>query len=78
MNNKPTIETWLSDVYYDKESQYIYSGASDPASQPIGVIRGWSQIKAIFELQEAIEFQDSVGQFIVEAIREKLERLKEK
>jgi hypothetical protein len=39
-------------------------------------IRGWGAIQHLFEnREEAAEFQDELGKFIAEAIREKIERL---
>lgn len=80
MSNKPTIETWLSDVYYDEWGTHIWNRVDkEGGSQLIADIRGWGRLQNEFKTEEeAIEFQDSVGQFIVEAIREKIERLKEK
>ena len=40
-------------------------------------VRGWGRIQNEFNTEEeAAIFQDNVGRFIVEAIREKIERLK--
>jgi hypothetical protein len=42
-------------------------------------IRGWGAIQHLFEnSEEAAEFQDELGNFIAEAINEKIEKLKQK
>ena len=54
----------------------IYNKEPDGSSQVIAEIRGWGAIQHLFKTkEEAEQFQDEVGKFIVEAIREKIERL---
>jgi len=75
-----TLEEWLGDVQYDESSISIWNRASstrfgEKVQQPVCDVRGWSLIRmAIPDETEAINFQDGVGQFIAEAIREKIER----
>lgn len=70
-----TIQQWLKDVYYDEYGQYLWSKQSD-GNQMIGEIRGWGRLQNEFQTEEeAAQFQDEVGKFIVEAIREKIEKL---
>lgn len=78
--NNMTIEKWLSDVYYDKWGQMIFNKIeADGASELIADIRGWGSLQYKFETDdEAAKFQNEVGMFITEAIREKIERLKNK
>lgn len=73
-----TIEKWLSDLHYDKFSQTIWNKSGDDGdAQMVADIRGWGFIQYRFEtVDEAEKFQDEVGEFIVQAIREKIERLK--
>lgn len=73
-----TIEQWLSDVYYDKWGTFIWNREDeDGGSQLVGEVRGWGRLQKEFKTEdEAAKFQDEVGEFIVEAIREKIERLK--
>jgi hypothetical protein len=75
-----TIEKWLSDLHYDKFSQTIWNkSGNDGDSQMVADIRGWGFLEYKFEtVDEAAKFQDEVGEFIAEAIREKIERLKNK
>lgn len=71
-----TIEKWLKDVYYDKFGQYLWSKQdADGGSQMIADIRGWGALQHEFKTEEkAGNFQDEVGEFIAQAIREKVER----
>lgn len=73
------IEKWLSDVYYDEWGTHIWNReTSDGGSQLVADIRGWGRIQNEYKTyEEASKFQDEVGRFIVEAIREKIERLKQ-
>lgn len=73
-----TIEKWLSDVYYDEYGTNIWNKEQDGGNQLIAEviqIRGWGRLQNEFSTQEeSCKFQDEVGQFIVQAIREKIER----
>ena len=73
-----TIEQWLSDVYYDEWGTHIWNKEdADGGSQLVADVRGWGRLKNEFKTEdEAAKFQDEVGEFIAEAIREKIERLK--
>jgi hypothetical protein len=69
------IEQWLSNVYYDTFGTCIWNREKDGGNQMIADIRGWGAIQNIFSTnEEAEQFQDEVGEFIVQAIREKIER----
>ena len=72
-----TIEKWLSDVYYDDcGGTQIWNKEKDGGSQLVAEVRGWGAIQQLFGThKECIEFQNSVGEFIVEAIKEKLQPL---
>lgn len=85
-----TIKEWLSNVYYDEFGTHIWNEEKDGGSQLVVDVRGWGRIQNEFELpkekgesdidhkrrmtQAAAKFQDSVGNFIVEAIKEKIQR----
>jgi hypothetical protein len=70
-----TIEKWLKNVYYDKFGQYFFSKQDLGGSQMIGEVRGWGALQYEFKTEEEAEnFQDEVGEFIAQAIREKVER----
>ena len=73
-----TVEKWLSDVYYDEWGTHIWNKVdADGGSQLIADVRGWGAIQNLFKTpEEAEKFQDEVGEFITQAIREKLEKLK--
>ena len=73
-----TVEKWLSDVYYDEFGQYLWNRVTkEGGSQMIGEVRGWGALQQEFAtIEEAAQFQDEVGKFIAEAIKEKIERLK--
>ena len=73
-----TIEKWLSNVYYDEYGTHIWNKYEEGDIQKVADIRGWGTIQNLFKTQkEAEEFQDEVGKFIVEAIREKIANKKE-
>ena len=70
-----TIQEWLKDVRYDEYGQYLWSKRGEGGNQMIGEVRGWGALQHEFETEnEAEEFQDMVGNFIAEAINEKVKR----
>ena len=72
-----TIEKWLSDVYQDSlvGGNKIWNKEQDGGSQLVAELRGWGALLKEFEtMTEAEQFQDKVGEFIVQAIKEKIER----
>jgi hypothetical protein len=71
-----TIEKWLSNVHYDIDGgTYIWSKDKNGELQMVASVRGWGALRHEFEIQEeAGKFQDEVGEFIAQAIREKVER----
>jgi len=75
------VKSFIGDVVvYDKEGGYFW-GKSKNDSQMIAQVRGWGAIQNIFTHateEEAGAFQDSLGEFIAEAINEKLTPPKEK
>ena len=69
------IEKWLSDVYYDEYTHIWNKEDKDGGSQLVANIRGWGRLLNEFDTkEEAGKFQDEVGRFIVEAIKEKIAR----
>ena len=74
-----TIEQWLSNVYYDDcGGTKIWNKEKDGGSQLVAEVRGWGALQHEFKTEEeAARFQDEVGKFIVEAIREKIQSLKQ-
>lgn len=70
-----TIKKWLSNVKYDEYGTYIWNVEEDGGSEMVAQVRGWGSLQYEFKTQEeAKKFQDEVGEFIVQAIREKVER----
>jgi hypothetical protein len=71
--NNMTIEKWLSDVYYDEYGTHIWNKEQDGGNQLVSDIRGWGRLQNEFSTQEEAEkFQNKVGEFIVQAIKEKI------
>ena len=72
-----TIEKCLSDVYYDEYGTHSWNKEnSDGDSQIVADVRGWGRIQnELPDYDSACKFQDEVGKFIVEAIREKIARI---
>jgi hypothetical protein len=71
-----TIEKWLSNVKYDVDGgTYIWNEDEKGELQMIASVRGWGALQHEFKTEEEAEnFQDEVGEFIAQAIREKVER----
>ena len=71
-----TIEKWLANVYYDEYGTHIWNKEdADGGSQLVAEIRGWGRLQNEFPtLKESEKFQNEVGEFIVQAIREKIAR----
>ena len=81
MENKNQIKGWFKDgVKYDKDGAIIWTIEKSEKCDylhRIADIRGWGEIQNLFKLDmnKAAEFQDAVGEFIVDAINEKLKSL---
>ena len=71
-----TIQKWLSDVYYDEYGTHIWNKEDkDGGSQLVADIRGWGRLLNEFDIkEEAEQFQDEIGRFITDAIKEKIAR----
>lgn len=67
-------------VTYDKVGQYFWISTQNDGLQMLAELRGWGSIQNIFKegkninFDKASEFQDRIGQFIADAINEKLQR----
>src|SRR3990167_4447415 len=68
-------------VQYDRDGQYFWGVKNKDNLQMIAELRGWGAIQNLFKLpkgrvdfSEAAAFQDEVGEWIAEAINEKLKR----
>jgi len=75
-NLAKSLQFWLSNVFYDENGVQILNKDADGKIQLIADIRGWGRLQNEFEnISEAADFQNEVGRFITEAIREKMETL---
>ena len=61
---------------YFKDGTQIFGENEKGELQMILDVRGWGAIQNLFEgnLQKAIDFQDKLGRWLVDAINEKMER----
>ena len=66
---------------YDERGQTIWGVSKEGLYQKIGDVRGWGAIRKIFltpdgsiDEEKAMNFQDELGKWIVDAINEKLQR----
>lgn len=75
-----TIQKFLGKkIKYDREGQKIWAVDKKDGHQMIADIRGWGAIQNLFkktggeiDMEKAEAFQDELGQFIADAIQEKL------
>jgi hypothetical protein len=66
------IKQWLGDnIIYDAHGQMIFAVREDGHHQIIADVRGWGAIQNLFpgDPSKAMEFQDALGKFIAEAIK---------
>jgi hypothetical protein len=69
----PTIEKFIGTAKFDNMGQYIWGVDKQGGMQMVAQVRGWGAIQNLFKDQkEAAKFQDDLGQFIADAINEKL------
>lgn len=69
------IKQWLGDnIIYDACGQMIFAVRENGHQEIIADIRGWGAIQNLFpdDYEKAAEFQDALGEFIAEAIKEKV------
>jgi hypothetical protein len=76
------IKEFLGEVIYDPSGQMLFAKQTKDGLQLIGnvndlpeivSVRGWGAIQHLFKTEkEAIEFQDKLGQFMADAINEKI------
>jgi hypothetical protein len=83
MDNNKIVKFFGVKVIYDKMGQYIWGVEANGNHQKIADLRGWGAIQNLFkdkkgavDFPQAEKFQDDLGQWIVDAINEKLEREK--
>jgi hypothetical protein len=71
------ITKWLSNVKYQSEGQILVNDNPELGVVKIAEIRGWSFLSSLMGAEDAASFQDAVGNFIAEAIQDKIIYLKE-
>ncbi len=60
-------------VKYDQMGQMIFATDEKKGDQLILNVRGWGSIQNLFKTQEeAVQFQDEFGEWIADAINQKL------
>lgn len=67
-----TVQEYLKDVEYNQEGGFIAVERDGYGTQNIADIRGYGYLDKVLKLPNMSEFQDKVGEFIVQAIREKI------
>lgn len=79
---QPTIKDFIQGkVTYDNEGQYFWAEQKNGGVQMLGELRGWGHIQNMFvlkgkyDLELAGKFQDELGQFVADAINEKINRM---
>lgn len=70
-------------AFYDRGALMIFGVRADGGTQLLADVRGWGAIQNLFKLpngsfdgQKASEFQDALGEWLAEAINEKIQREK--
>ena len=71
------------EVTYDNEGQFFWINTANNGLQMLATLRGWGHIQHMFEdkngkyvdMKKAAIYQDAIGQFVAEAINEKIKRL---
>ena len=73
MDNEKRIRKFLgATVSYDNNGQYFFAHIDDTI-QVVAGLRGWGAIQHLFaEHKEAAKFQDELGEWIADAINQKL------
>ena len=71
------ITKWLSNVKYEPEGQILVNNHPELGVFNIAEIRGWSFLSSLMGAEDAASFQDLVGNFIAEAIEDKINYIKE-
>lgn len=73
-----TIKEHIGKAKYDPHGMLIHADREHGEYKPIADVRGWAIIDGHFDSEEeAWLFMDQLGQFITDAINEKIEREKQ-
>ena len=79
---KTDIEKFVGNpdkIWYCPLSQMIFSKNDKNGDQMLLDVRGWGAIQHLFDdMTDAEKFQDELGEFYAQAIREKLQTLRQK
>lgn len=68
------LQEYIGEAIYDPSGQMIFAKTNDGLQQ-LADIRGWGHIQQLFpKFKDCEKFQDDVGQFIADAINEKVKR----
>lgn len=74
-----TIEEFINKAYYDRSGQTVYGVDKDGGLQIIADLRGWGAIQNMFmdsggfvDVDKAAEYMDEMGEWVVDAINQKL------
>jgi hypothetical protein len=69
-----TPAEFIGKAKFDEGSGYIFGNAPN-GERIVAELRGWGTISNYFQFSDdAVAFQDQLGQFIADAINEKIER----
>ncbi len=75
---EPTTPEYIGTAKYDPTGQIVWAVDKNDGLQMLANVRGWGRIQNMFrDHDKAASFQDEIGQFIADAINEKIEREKE-
>ena len=73
-----TVQQWLKRIYVDEFSGTMILSTphedNPKAVEHVLDVRGWGSLSSEMGHEEAAKFQDKVAAFVVEAIKEKLEK----
>ena len=69
-----TVQEYLTGVGYQDEAAMIIVERAGYGTQNVADIRGFGYLEKVAKLPNVVDFQDEVGRYIVQAIKEKNER----
>lgn len=74
METPDDIRKYIGKAMYDAHGQLIFRGADNDNLQQFLDVRGWGAIQhmGFKTVEEAMVFQDRVGQWVTDVINEKL------
>lgn len=82
MEQKKVTDFISGPVTYDKYGQYFWINTPNDGVNMLGELRGWGCIQNMFgaknknfDEESAAKFQDEVGEWVADAINQKLKRI---